>query len=346
MYIKFIKPLLFKLNIEQALNIIVWSLRIIGHIPGAKKLLRMNYQVESRSLEREVFGVKFRNPMGLAPGFDINADIIDEVEALGFGFVEVGAITPQPQIGNPKPRLFSLEEDHALINRMGQPNKGLKYAINNLRKRSKEIIVGCNIARNSYTPANEVAKEYLKVFRSLYQYADYFTVSVISSNSATEGAVFDETELRKIITPLFDFRRGQSDYRPIFVKVSPDLSDEQIDSVTDIMIDTPLDGVVAISGTLKRENLKSNNTVVTRIGAGRMGGDAIRERALEVVRRIHKRSNGAYPIIGVGGIDSPEDAKEMLEAGASLIQIYSGFLYEGPQLIKQICKSLATGEVK
>ncbi len=340
MYVKFIKPLLFKLNIEQAHRLVVWTLRIAGRIPGVKALMRMNYQVENQSLQREVFGVKFKNPLGLAAGFDINADIIDEAEALGFGFVEVGAITPQPQVGNPKPRLFGLDEDRALINRMGQPNRGLKYAINNLRKRSKEIVVGCNIARNSYTPANEVPKEYLKVFRSLYQYVDYFTVSVISSNSSTEGVVFDETALRNIITPLFDFRRGQSDYRPIFVKVSPDLSDKQIDSVTDIMIDTPLDGIVAISGTLKRDNLKSSTTKITRIGSGRLGGEPIRERALEVVRRIHERSEGAYPIIGVGGISSAEDAAAMLEAGASLIQVYSGLVYEGPQLIKHICKSL------
>ncbi len=341
MYKKFIKPLLFALSIEQAQSLMVWVLRILGFIPGVKALLRMNFREESESLEREVFGLKFKNPIGLAPGFDTNAEIIDEVEALGFGFVEVGAITPQPQVGNPKPRLFALERDRAVVNRMGQPNKGLKCVVNNLRsRRSKGMIVGCSIARNSYTPAADLPKEYLKSFRSLYQYVDYFTVSVISTNSATDNIVFDVESLRKIITPLFDFRRGQSDYRPILIKISPDLSDEQIDAITDLMIETPLDGIVAVSGTLKREDLKSSVANVARIGSGRMGGEPIHERALEVVRRIHERSEGAYPIIGVGGVMSPEGAQAMLDAGASLVQIYSGFVYEGAQLVKQICRSL------
>ncbi|MFI3302088.1 MAG: quinone-dependent dihydroorotate dehydrogenase [Rikenellaceae bacterium] len=341
MYKKFIKPLLSALSVEQIHNIIVWVLRIFGAIPGARTLLKIRHRVESESLEREVFGLKFKNPIGLAPGFDANADIINEVGSLGFGFVEVGAITPNPQIGNPKPRLFTLEEDSALVSRMGQPNKGLKYAINNLRKsRQSEIIVGCNIARNSYSPAAEHPKEYLSVFRNLYQYVDYFTVNVISSNSATDGVVFDEEALRKIIEPLFEFRRGQSDYRPILVKISPDLSDEQIDVVTDIMIDTPLDGLVAVSGTLRRDDLKSSGVSVARIGSGRMSGAPIHARALEVVKRVYTRSQGAYPIIGVGGVMSPEDARAMLDAGASLVQIYSGFVYEGARLVKDICKSL------
>ncbi len=344
MYKKYIKPLLFALSIEQAHSVIVWILRIMGVIPGVRTLLKMSYQEESESLAKEVFGLKFKNPIGLAPGFDVNADIIDEVESLGFGFIEVGAITPQPQIGNPKPRFFTLEKDYATVNRMGQPNKGLKYAINNLRsKRRKGIIVGCNIARNSYSPVADHPKEYLSVFRNLYQYVDYFTVNVISSNSATDGVVFDEQALRKIIEPLFEFRRGQGEYRPILVKISPDLSDEQIDVVTDIMIATPLDGVVAVSGTLKREGLTSTDASVARIGSGRLGGAPIHERALEVIKRVHARSEGAYPIIGVGGVMSAEDARAMLDAGASLVQIYSGFVYEGPRLVKQICKSLILG---
>ncbi len=329
------------MGVEQARNIMVWTLRFLGAIPGAKTLLKMRYCEESESLNREVFGIKFKNPIGLAPGFDTSADIIDEVNSLGFGFIEVGAVTPNPQIGNPKPRLFKLEDDSALINRMGQPNKGLKCTINNIRsKRRGGIVVGCNIARNSYSPVADHPKEYLSVFRNLYQYVDYFTVNVISSNSATDGVVFDEIALRKIIEPLFEFRRGQSDYRPILVKISPDLSDEQIDVVTDIMIDTPLDGLVAVSGTLKREELKSSAASVARISSGRMSGAPIHARALEVVRRVHTRSEGAYPIIGVGGVMSPEDAKAMLDAGASLVQIYSGFMYEGASLVKNICKSL------
>ncbi|MFI3292718.1 MAG: quinone-dependent dihydroorotate dehydrogenase [Rikenellaceae bacterium] len=342
MYKKIIKPLLFKISIEQAHSIMVWALRILGAIPGVKAFMRMRFRVEGGgSLHRDVFGINFSNPIGLAAGFDTSADIVEEAEALGFGFVEVGAITPLPQVGNPKPRLFALEEDRALINRMGQPNKGLKYAVKNLRKqRSKDIVVGCNIARNSFSPVADHPKEYLQIFRTLYQYVDYFTVNVISSSSATDGVVFEEEALRRVVDPLFEFRRGQSDYRPILVKISADLSDEQIDAVTDIMIDTPLDGVVAVSGSLRREGLQSSPSTITRIGSGRLSGAPIKERALEVVRRVHERSQGAYPIIGVGGVMSPEDAHAMLDAGASLVQIYSGLVYEGADLVKNIRKSL------
>ncbi len=341
MYKKFIKPLLFKLSIEQAHSIMVWTLRVLGVRPGIKALMRMRFREESESLHRDVFGLKFSNPIGLAPGFDTSADIVDEVEALGFGFVEVGAVTPLPQVGNPKPRLFALDEDRALINRMGQPNRGLKYVAKNLRnRRSKAIVVGCNIARNSFSPVADHPKEYLQIFRTLYQYVDYFTVNVISSNSATDGVVFEEEALRRIINPLFEFRRGQSEYRPILVKISADLNDEQVDSVTDIMIDTPLDGVVAVSGSLKREGLHSSQSKITRLGSGRLSGAPIKERALEVIRRVHDRCQGSYPIIGVGGVMSPEDAKAMLDAGASLVQLYSGVVYEGADLVKDICRSL------
>ncbi len=342
MYKKIVRPLLFSTNIEKIYNLFVGTLRVVGYIPGMRALLRMRYSVDNKQLQREVFGIKFKNPIGLAPGIDINGEIISEVEALGFGFIEIGAITPKPQIGNPKPRLFKLSDDRAIVNRMGQPNKGLRHVADNLRSRNRgDIIVGCNISRNMYTQAADVPKEYLQNFRSLYQYADYFTVNVISSNSATDGIVFDEEALRRVIEPLFEFRRGQSDYRPILLKISPDLSDEQIDLVTDIMIDTPLDGIVAVSGTLQRgEDLKSNGATITRIGSGRLSGEPIRERALKVVRRVHERCQGTYPIIGVGGVMSAEDARAMLDAGASLVQVHSGLLYEGASIAKKICNSL------
>ncbi len=341
MYKIFFKPLLFMLNPERAYSLVIILLRIIGRLPGVSSLLRMRYSIESRTLQREVFGLKFKNPIGLAAGVDVNGDIIDQVESLGFGFVEIGGITPKPQVGNPKPRLFRLSEDRAIINRMGQPNKGLKYVVNNLRNRKRgDIIIGCNIARNIYTQASDVPKEYLQNFRSLYQYVDYFTVNVISSMSATDGVVFNEEALRQVIEPLFEFRRGQSEYRPILIKISPDLTDNQIDQVTDIMIDTPLDGIVAVSGTLHRENLKSSAVTLSRVGSGRLGGAPLRERAIEIVKRVHDRSKGTYPIIGVGGVMSAEDARAMLEAGASLVQIHSGMFYEGPRLVHNICKSL------
>ncbi len=332
--------MLFKLNVEQAHNLVVLALRTVGSIPGGRSLLKMNYSEDRELLNREVFGLRFKNPIGLAAGFDVNGDIISEVESLGFGFVEIGAVTAEPQVGNPKPRLFRLPDDMALINRMGQPNKGLKYVVDNLRNRKGDIVVGCNIARNSFTSTADAPREYLRMFRNLYQYVDYFTVSVASTISLSDGVVFDEDVLRSIITPLFEFRRGQSDYRPILIKLSPDLSDEQIDRVVDLMIDTSLDGVVAVSGTFKREGLKSNDLAIARIGNGRMCGEPLRERALEVIRRVSERSGGAYPIIGVGGVMSAEDAQNMLDAGASLVQAYSGFIYEGPSFASKICRGL------
>ncbi len=342
MYKRFIRPLLFTLSAERAYNFVILLLRIAGHIPGVRYLLKARYSTHDEALQREVFGLKFKNPIGLAAGVDVNGDIIDEVEALGFGFTEIGAITPAPQVGNPKSRLFKLPADRAIINRMGNPNRGLNHAVKRLRGRSKgDIIIGCNIARNIYTQATDVPKEYLTSFRSLYQYVDYFTINVISTNSATDSIVFDKEMLRRIVDPLFEFRRGQSEYRPILLKLSADLSDEQIDMTTDLMIETPLDGIVAISGTLQRsEGLKSSGTSISRIGSGRLSGEPIRERAIEVVKRVHERCGGTYPIIGVGGVMSADDARAMLDAGASLVQIHSGVVYEGISVVKEICSSL------
>ncbi len=342
MYKRFIRPLLFMLPAERAYNFVVMLLCVLGYIPGVRYLLKARYSTEDESLQREVFGLSFKNPIGLAAGVDVNGEIIDEVQALGFGFTEIGAITPAPQVGNPKSRLFKLPADKAIVNRMGNPNKGLNHVVKRLRGRSKgSIVIGCNIARNIYTQATDVPKEYLMSFRQLYQYVDYFTINVISTNSATDSIVFDREGLERIINPLFEFRRGQSEYRPILLKLSADLSDEQIDMTTDLMIETPLDGVVAVSGTLQRsEELKSSHTAISRIGSGRLSGEPIRARAIEVVKRVHERCGGTYPIIGVGGVMSAEDARAMLDAGASLVQIHSGLVYEGAGLVKKICSSL------
>ncbi|MFI3286071.1 MAG: quinone-dependent dihydroorotate dehydrogenase [Rikenellaceae bacterium] len=340
MYQKIIKPLLFKLSIEQAHNLALWLLHIASSLPYGRQILKASYKIKHPSLEREVFGTKFLNPVGLAAGFDCNGDIINEVASLGFGFVEIGTITPEEQEGNPQPRIFRLGRDQAIVNRIGNANRGWRYAIENLRKRRAKIVVGCNIGVGVNTNPKYAGQDYLKSFRTLYQYADYFTVNLTSDNAALDTKSYDVETLSKTLAPLFEFRRGQSEYRPIMVKISPDISQEVIDTIIDVLISTPLDGIVAVAGTRLRDNLKTSQTSLSKIGVGRLSGAPLRKRALEVVRYIHQRTDGAYPIIGAGGLMSPSDVREMLDAGASLVQLYSGFIYEGPSLVKKICQSL------
>lgn len=307
-------------------------------------LLRAMFSYKHPSLEREVFGVKFPNPVGLAAGFDKNGDLYREMSAMGFGFVEVGTVTPKSQPGNPKPRIFRLKKDNALINRMGFPNKGLENMLKNLRKRNNNVVIGVNLGKNSLTSNEEAPSDYLKLFRSLYEYADYFVVNVSCPNVKNITDLQNPDNLNAILEGLFEFRRGQNSYRPILLKISPDLSFEQIDSIIQILIDTPLDGLVAVNTTTSRSNLTTDSKTVKRIGNGGLSGAPITDRAISIISHIHKKTEGHYPIIGVGGIMSPKDAQRMLDAGASLIQIYSGFIYEGPAFAKKICKHIRLAE--
>ncbi|MFR9524223.1 MAG: quinone-dependent dihydroorotate dehydrogenase [Rikenellaceae bacterium] len=340
MYQKLIKPLLFRLPIDKAHATALWLLRLVGLLPYGHRILRASYRTDHPSLEREVFGIKFRNPVGLAAGFDCDGDVINEVGAIGFGFVEIGSITPEPQEGNPKPRVFRLTKDNAIVNRIGQANRGWRYAIENLRKEHTDIVVGCNISVGAQTHPKQAAQDYLKSFRTLYQYSDYFTVNLTQDNAALSAKSYTAQSLAATLAPLFEFRRGQSEYRPIMVKISPDDGIEVLDMVISVLIDTPLDGIVAVGGTRSREGLRTSQLSLSKIGTGRLSGAPLQARAIEVVRYIHQKTNGAYPIIGVGGIWSAEGAKQMLEAGASLVQVYSGLIYEGPSVAKRICQSL------
>ncbi len=345
-YKKIIKPILFSLNIESAQRAVVLALRTLGRLPFGDAMLRRTYRVDHPSLEREVFGVRFKNPIGVAAGFDVNGEITNELDAIGFGYVEVGAITPTPQDGNPKPRVYRLSKDRAIVNRMGNPNKGWENAIKNLRLRNPNVKVGGNITHNRATDPKGMSRDYLKSFRNLYQYVDYFTVNIDFAIISSSDESSPSTALTNLLMPLFEFRRGQSDYRPIMVKISPDLSNEMIDTVTEVMIQTPLDGIVAVSGTHKRTNLKTSEVNISKIGAGRLSGSPIKERALEIVRRISEQSGGAYPIIGVGGIETADDVRAMLDAGASLVQIYSSLIYHGPAIAGEICRELIKEESK
>ena len=249
-------------------------------------------------------------------------------------------MTPRPQAGNPRPRVFRLPKDEAIINRIGLSNRGLEKTIQHLRRPHEGFIVGCNIGRNTATLAENAAADYLKLFRNLYQYADYFTVNISCDNSCREGATHTREHILRILDPLFDFRRGQNQYRPIMLKVSPDMPDAVIDEISDILLETPLDGIVATNGTHNREGLHTSRTTLDKIGSGRLSGAPLTQRAVEVVRRIHTRSGGNFPIIGVGGIMTPDDAKAMLDAGADLLQLYTGYIYNGPGLVRDICRAL------
>ena len=340
MYRKLIKPILFAMNIERAHSTVLFLLRMIGKIPGGRALLRAMYRTEHPSLEREVFGLRFPNPIGLAAGFDRNGEAFRELSALGFGFVEIGTVTPQPQAGNPRPRIFRLPADRAIINRSGLNNKGLYKAIAQLRHRHDRLIIGGNIGKNTLTQPSQVAADYLKMFRNLYQYVDYFSINVCCDNCADGSVSHNKAHLMNNLQQLFDFRRGQNQYRPILLKISPDLPDPLIDEVTDLMLSTPLDGIVAVNGTFSRKGLETDEETLDEIGSGRLSGAPLTQRAIEVVRRIHRRSHGAYPIIGVGGLMNARDVKAMLAAGASLVQLYTGYIYEGPSLVKEICRAL------
>ena len=345
-YRRIIKPILFSLSIERAHAVVLLLLRIIGRIPGGRWLLRTCYAVEHPALEREVFGRKFRNPVGLAAGFDHNGEAVRELAALGFGFVEVGTVTPKPQTGNPRPRVFRLPKDNAIINRVGLCNKGLERVQENLRRPHDEVIVGCNIGKNTGTTSENAPSDYLKLFRNLYQYADYFTVNISCDNACNEGTSHTREQILRILDPLFDFRRGQNQYRPIMLKVSPDMSDEAIDRISDILLTTPLDGSVAANGSLLRDGLQTSRESLDKIGNGRISGAPLTARTVEIVRRIHTCSGGNYPIIGVGGLMSADDVRAMLDAGADLVQLYTGYIYEGPALVGDICRALVADAEK
>lgn len=335
--LRFLSPLL---GAERVHDISVALLHYLGKVPGARWLMRKLYAVEDPALEREVFGIHFRNPIGMAAGFDRNGEIFSELDALGFGFVEIGTVTAQPQTGNPKPRVFKLSDDMAIMNRVGLSSKGLERVISNIRQRNNGVVLGCNIGKNSSTAPENAPQDYLRVFRNLYQYVDYFTVNVSYNTSFKQYVPRTRESIISILEPLFDFRRGQNQYRPILLKISPDLSNEDIDMMTDIMVDTPLDGIVATNGTVRHTGLVTDAEQLKRYGAGAVSGKPLTKRSVEVVRRVYERSNGTYPIIGVGGVMTPADAKAMLEAGATLVQIYTGYVYNGPNFVSNICREL------
>lgn len=342
MYKHFLKPILFQFNPETAHNLLFSVLSILRHIPGARAIMRAIYKKDSPKLAREVFGLNFPNPVGLAGGLDKNGEFYNDMADYGFGFVEIGSLTPKPQDGNPKPRCFRVPQDKAIINRFGINNKGVKNAVEHLKKERPEVIVAANISKNTTSINEDAAKDYETSFALLYDFVDMFVVNVSCPNVVGLTALQDISFLSDIVDRLLDLRRYYDTYRPILLKVSPDLSREQMDDIIDYCLRSGIDGIVAGNTTRSRDGLTIPQSKIDEIGNGGMSGAPVHKKNLELVRYIHTKSEGRLPIIGVGGIMSGKDAQAMIEAGASLVEIYSGFIYEGPGLVKEIITHLET----
>jgi len=339
MYKYFIRPLLFILSAERAHYFTFSIVRILSKI-GFSGIFRALYLVEDSRLEREVFGLKFKNPIGLAAGFDKDAELYNEFSNFGFGFVEIGTLTPRPQIGNPKPRLFRLKSDEAIINRMGFNNRGVVDAVERLKKDHK-VLIGGNIGKNKVTPNDEAIKDYLICFDALFPHVDYFAVNVSSPNTPGLRELQDKEPLKALLNELKKENLKQSKTsvgKPILLKIAPDLTDDQLLDIIEIVKDTEIDGVIATNTTISRENLKSD--LVSTEEKGGLSGKPLNNRSTDVIRFLCEKSGKAFPIIGVGGIHSAEDALEKLKAGADLVQLYTGFIYEGPSLVKRINKAI------
>ncbi|HEY9489549.1 MAG TPA: quinone-dependent dihydroorotate dehydrogenase, partial [Chryseosolibacter sp.] len=289
---------------------------------------------------KKLFGITFRNPVGLAAGLDKDAKLIDALACLGFGFIEIGTLTPKPQPGNAKPRLFRLPKDQALINRMGFNNEGVMPAAERLKKKRSTVIVGGNIGKNKSTPNASADQDYTYCFNALYDYVDYFVVNVSSPNTPGLRELQEKEPLQRLLKTVKDLSLTKPVAKPVLLKIAPDLNTEQLDDIVEILKSTGMDGVIATNTTISREGLETSAEHLSRIGSGGLSGKPLRERANEVIRYLRAKLGKDFPIIGVGGIMSPQDAMEKLRAGADLVQIYTGFIYEGPDLIKRINKEI------
>lgn len=337
---KHVKNILFQLQPEDAHHFVTRQLKNYANFPGIDKLLQKKYSINHPSLEREVFGIKFKNPVGLAAGFDKNGEYIQELSRFGFGFIEIGTVTPKPQPGNEVPRMFRLVEDEAIINRMGFNNKGAEYAVKQIRKlqHRERYIIGGNIGKNKNTPNEDATNDYVYCFNMLFDEVDYFVVNVSSPNTPNLRELQEKEPLMDLLYTLQRHNGIKENPKPILLKIAPDLTNEQLDDIIEIVTETKIAGIIATNTTISREGLQSDPMIVQEMGG--VSGKPLKQRSTEVIKYLSNKSNKAFPIIGVGGIHSPEDAVEKLDAGASLIQIYTGFIYEGPGLAKEICEKL------
>lgn len=340
MYKLFIKPLLFKFNPEKAHHLVFALIGVFLSNPIGRAISRLIFNYNHPKLEKKLFGLTFKNPIGLAAGLDKDAKAFDELGALGFGFIEIGTLTPKAQPGNDKPRLFRLPNDHALINRMGFNNEGVDAAVLKLKKKKTNVIIGGNIGKNKITPNEEAIKDYEYCFNALFDVVDYFVVNVSSPNTPNLRELQDKQPLTDLLNHLQKINHKKQQRKPILLKIAPDLTNSQLDDIIEIIRLTRIDGIVATNTTIAREPLSYPKAEIEAIGMGGLSGKPLTKRSTEVIKYLKTHSNNSFPIIGVGGIHSPEDAIEKIQAGADLIQLYTGFIYEGPSLIKQINKAL------
>jgi dihydroorotate dehydrogenase len=340
MYKNLIRPILFLFDPEKIHHFTFSFLKFIFKIPGVSYLIKNTYQINDKRLERQMFGLTFKNPVGLAAGFDKNAVLYNELANFGFGFVEIGTLTPKAQTGNPKKRLFRLKEDSGLINRMGFNNIGVEAAVLNLKKNKGDVLIGGNIGKNTSSSHEQYTSDYLTCFKSLHPYVDYFVLNVSCPNVGSMDKLQDKGYLLELIAAVQAENAKQVTAKPILLKIAPDLNTMQLDEIIEIVAETNIDGVIASNTSIKREDLKMSEQELSSIGNGGLSGIPIKDKSTDVIRYLSDKSGKAFPIIGVGGIHSAEDAIEKIKAGAHLVQIYTGFIYEGPSLIKKINKAL------
>ena len=337
---KLIRSVLFLFDPEKIHYFTAWLIRTTLSIPGMKTLWTKRFRLEDSRLKTKVFGIEFDNPVGLAAGFDKNASMFNDLAYCGFGFIEIGTVTPLGQPGNEKPRLFRLKEDAGIINRMGFNNDGVDNALKNLRIKKTKLIIGGNIGKNKSTPNEKATQDYIKSFNALFDVVDYFVVNVSSPNTPNLRALQEREPLTELLKSLQLENAKQAERKPILLKIAPDLTDAQLDDIIEIVQEVRLDGVIATNTTISRDGLKTSNDRIESIGAGGLSGKPVKARSTEVIRYLATKSNKAFPIVGVGGIHSAEDALEKMDAGADLVQLYTGFVYEGPKLVKDINKAI------
>ena len=340
MYKIIIRPILFLFDPEAIHHFVFGLLSAVGKIPGAFPLMKALFGYRDPRLEKDLFGIRFPNPVGLAAGFDKDAKLIDGLACFGFGFIEIGTLTPRPQPGNAKPRLFRLPKDRALINRMGFNNEGVEAAVARLKKRNSKVIIGGNIGKNKDTPNEKAFSDYMLCFEALYPHVDYFVVNVSSPNTPGLRELQDKEPLKRLLSHVKGLSRSKEKVKPVLLKIAPDLSMVQLDDIVSIVRETKTDCVIATNTTIGREGLLAPQDKIVSIGAGGLSGKPLARKSTEVIAYLRKQLGQGYPIIGVGGIMSPGDALEKLNAGADLVQLYTGFIYEGPGVVKRTNKKL------
>lgn len=340
LYKGLIRPILFKFDPEKIHYFSFNTIKNVLSIGIFRQITRRFYCTKHAALERELFGLRFSNPIGLAAGFDKDAKLFNELSDFGFAFIEIGTVTPIAQEGNPKPRLFRLKEDQALINRMGFNNEGLEQTVSRLKNKKTKAIIGGNIGKNKITPNDDAVNDYLVCFDKLFDHVDYFVVNVSSPNTPDLRSLQEKEPLKKLLSQLQARNNEKANRKPILLKIAPDLNDTQLDDIIEIVKVTKLDGIIATNTTIERKDLKLSKEALEKIGNGGLSGKPVRDMSTKVIKYITDKTSGQLPIIAVGGVFTAEDVIEKLEAGASLVQVYTGFIYEGPAMIKRINKKL------